>query len=93
MVLRPTTLLQEPPVVNPQQEYSFHRFYQLSGFWPNQFIEVADILLDPYPGISFPPTWITQCKSVYYVHVGSQSVPRVNASNTTSGLTYRPPGT
>jgi hypothetical protein len=45
MVLRPTTLFREPPVVNPLQEYSSHRFYQLSGFWPDQLIEVADNLL------------------------------------------------
>ncbi len=45
MVLRPTTLFGEPPVVNPLQEYSSHRFYQLTGFWPSQFMEVADNLL------------------------------------------------
>jgi hypothetical protein len=45
MVLRPTTLFREPPVVNPLQEYSSHRFYQLCGFWPDQFTEVIDNLL------------------------------------------------
>jgi hypothetical protein len=45
MVLRPTTLFGEPPVLNPLQEYSSHRFYQLTGFWPDQFVEVADNLL------------------------------------------------
>ena len=45
MVLRPTTLFREPPVVNPLQECSSHRFYQLCGFWPDQFTEVIDNLL------------------------------------------------
>ena len=45
MVLRPTTLFREPPVVNPLQEYSSHRFYQLCGFWSDQFTEVIDNLL------------------------------------------------
>jgi hypothetical protein len=45
MVLKPTILFGELPVVDPLQEYSPHRFYQLSGFCPDQFLEVADNLL------------------------------------------------
>jgi hypothetical protein len=45
IVLRPTTLFGEPAVINPLQEYSSHRFYQLTGFWPDQFVETADNLL------------------------------------------------
>jgi hypothetical protein len=31
--------------MNPLAEFSVHRFYQLCGFWPDQFEEVADNLL------------------------------------------------
>jgi hypothetical protein len=45
MVHRPTTFFQQQPVVNPLAEFSAHRFYQLCGFWPDQFEEVVDYLL------------------------------------------------
>jgi hypothetical protein len=45
MVHRPTTIFQHQPVMNPLAEFSAHRFYQLCGFWPDQFEEVADNLL------------------------------------------------
>jgi hypothetical protein len=45
MVHRPVTLFQQQPVENPMEEFSCHCFYQLCGFWPDQFEEVSNNLL------------------------------------------------
>lgn len=35
MVVRPTVLFRDPPIVNPIEELTPYRFYQNSGFWIN----------------------------------------------------------
>jgi hypothetical protein len=45
MLLWPTILFWEAPLEDPVEEFSAATFFQLSGFWPGQFSEVADNLL------------------------------------------------
>jgi hypothetical protein len=45
MVCRPTVLFHAPPVVDPVAELPSSEFYELSGFWPGQFMEISDNLL------------------------------------------------
>jgi hypothetical protein len=45
MVVRPTVLFRDPPMANPIEELTPYHFYQNSGFWPDQFLEIPQNLL------------------------------------------------
>ncbi len=45
MVVCPTVLYHAPPVTDPVAELPSSEFYELSGFWPGQFLEISDNLL------------------------------------------------
>ena len=45
MVVWPTLLFRDPPIVNPIEELTPYRFYQNSGFWPDQFLEISQNLI------------------------------------------------
>jgi hypothetical protein len=44
MFIRPTILFNEGPMEDPVYELPSPEFYELSGFWPNQFREIVDNL-------------------------------------------------
>jgi hypothetical protein len=45
MYIRPTALFDLPPLTDPVNESLSAEFYELSGFWPGQFIEIVDHLV------------------------------------------------
>jgi hypothetical protein len=44
MFLRPTVLFPDPPFDDPVEAFTSYQFYQNTGFWPDQFMEVKNNL-------------------------------------------------
>jgi len=45
MFVHPTVLFHAPPATDPVAELPSSEFYEMSGFWPGQFLEISDNLL------------------------------------------------
>jgi hypothetical protein len=60
MFIRPTVLFHAPPLVDPVAELPSSEFYELSGFWPGQFLEISENLLLIPEQIICP---VTRCKA------------------------------
>jgi hypothetical protein len=64
MYIRPTVLFDLPPVTDPDNELLPSEFYELSGFWPGQFIEIVDHLILSSEIIICPTTSCTAFRQV-----------------------------
>jgi hypothetical protein len=64
MVVRPTVLFNQPPLSDPIAELPSTEFYEMSGFWPGQFMEVVDNLIRLPDRVICPKTRCAASKSL-----------------------------